>query len=67
MPERISIKQVYQEVKAIRRILEELSEKGILQSLATEPITEMESKELDETLAEVERGEFLPLRKVKRD
>ena len=66
MPEKASISQVYKEVKTIRRILEELSEKGILQSLAAESITEEEKRELDEALEEVKQGKFVPLRKGKR-
>jgi ribosomal protein S19E (S16A) len=66
MPEKASISQVYKEVKTIRRILEELSEKGILQSLAEESITEEEKRELDKSLEEVKQGKFVPLRKQKR-
>lgn len=62
----ISITKVYKEVRAIRRILEELSEKGVLQSLAEEPITTEEGKELDRALEEVKRGRFVPLEKVVR-
>lgn len=61
-----SIGQVYKEVKAIRKILEDLSEKGILRELGTESIGEEEGKELGEALEEVKRGKFVPLRKAKR-
>lgn len=65
MTEKPSIGQVYKEVKAIRKILEDLSEKGILRELGTESIGEGEGKELDETLREVERGKYVPLQKAK--
>lgn len=66
MTERPSIDQVYKEVKAIRRILEDLSEKGILRELDTETISEEEGKELDGALEEVKHGKFVPLQKTKR-
>lgn len=66
MVEKANIAAVYKEVKIIRRILEELSEKGILASLDSESITEAESKELDQALEEVRRGKSVPLNKIKR-
>ena len=66
MAQKVSIAEVYKEVKSIRRILEQLSEKGILQSLSSETITEEEGKELDRALIEVKKGKFVPLSKVKR-
>ncbi|MBI2126214.1 MAG: hypothetical protein HYU02_02730 [Thaumarchaeota archaeon] len=66
MAEKPSIGQVYKEVKAIRRILEDLSEKGILRELDTESVSKEEGKELDEALEEVKRGKFVPLQKAKR-
>ncbi len=66
MAEKPSIGQVYKEVKAIRRILEDLSEKGILRELGTESVSEKEGKDLDEALEEVKRGKFVPLQKAKR-
>ena len=66
MAEKPSIGQVYKEVKAIRRILEDLSEKGILRELNTEAVSEKEGKELDKALEEVKRGKFVPLQKAKR-
>ena len=66
MAEKPSIGQVYKEVKAIRRILEDLSEKGILRELDTESVSKDEGKELDEALEEVKRGKFVPLQKAKR-
>jgi len=65
MTEKPSIGRVYKEVKAIRRILEDLSEKGILRELGTESIGEEEGKELDEALGEVRRGKFVTLQKAK--
>ncbi len=65
MTEKPSIGRVYKEVKAIRRILEDLSEKGILRELATESIGEEEGKELDEALGEVKHGKFVTLQKAK--
>jgi len=65
MTEKPSIGQVYKEVKAIRRILEDLSEKGILRELGTESIGEEEGKELDEALRDVKRGKFVTLQKAK--
>lgn len=66
MVEKVNIATVYKEVKVIRRMLEELSERGILASLDSEPITEAECKELDQALEEVRGGKFVPLNKVKR-
>ena len=66
MTEKPSIGQVYKEVKAIRRILEDLSEKGLLGELDSESVSEEEGKELDEALGEVRRGKFVPLQKAKR-
>ncbi len=66
MVEKANIAAVYKEVKVIRRILEELSEKGILASLDSESVTEAESKELDQALEEVRRGKSVPLNKIKR-
>ncbi len=66
MAEKVSIAAVYREVKTIRRMLEELSEKGILASLSSEPITKEESKELTQALEDIKRGKFVPLSKIKR-
>ena len=66
MSQGASISQVYKEVRAIRKILEELSEKALLQSLATEPISKGESRELDKAFEKVRRGKFVTLQKVKR-
>ncbi|MBI2938502.1 MAG: hypothetical protein HYY22_09875 [Thaumarchaeota archaeon] len=67
MAEKASITEVYKEVKAIRKILEELAEKGILESLASESITEEERNEIDQALEETRRGKAVPLSKIKRD
>jgi hypothetical protein len=66
MTQKVGIAEVYREVKGIRKILEELSEKGILQSLASESINEEEDKEIDGLLKEVKKGRFVSLSKVKR-
>ncbi|MBI2183852.1 MAG: hypothetical protein HYU39_02715 [Thaumarchaeota archaeon] len=66
MTQRVSIGEVYREVKSIKKILAELSEKGILQSLASETITKEEGKEIDRLLGEVKKGKLVPLRRVKR-
>ena len=61
-----SIGQVYKEVRAIRRILEDLSEKVILRELYAESVSKEEGKELDQAMEEVKRGKFVPLQKAKR-
>ena len=66
MREKPSISQVYEEVRAIRKMLEELSEKAILQGLASESVNKKKAKELDQIIEEVKQGKFVPLTKLKR-
>ena len=66
MVEKVSVASVYKEVEAIRRMLEDLSERGILASLDSEPITEAERKKLDQACEEVRRGKSVSLSKIKR-
>lgn len=55
----VTLAKVYQEVKAVRRILEDVSERIILASLPEEELSHEEKAEIEKALKE--RGEFVPL------
>ena len=53
--------KIYEEVKVVRRILEDVSERIILASLPEVELTEEERRELEEARKEAGRGELVPL------
>ena len=60
---KITLEMVYEEIKTIRRLLEELVEYSLENILPTEEISEEEMKELEEIK---EKGEYVPLSEVKK-
>lgn len=54
---KITLEMVYEEIKTIRRLLEELVEHSLENILPTEEISEEEIKE---------KGEYVPLSEVKK-
>ncbi len=61
---KITLEMVYEEIKTIRRLLEELVERSLENILPTEEISEEEMKELEEIK---EKGEYVPLSEVKKN
>ena len=61
---KITLEMVYEEIKTIRRLLEELVERSLENILPTEKIFEEEMKELEEIK---EKREYVPLSEVKKN
>ena len=60
----VTLEKVYEEVKAVRKILEDVSERIILTSLPEEKLRREERAEVEEAMKEAERGELIPLNEL---
>ena len=66
MSESVTLEMVYREVRNIRKMLEELAEKAIINVLPEEEIGEEEWRELREAEEEIRKGDYVKLEEAKK-
>lgn len=57
----VTLDTLYEEIKSIRMLLEEIMERGLTNVLPEEELKEKEWQEVAEIEAEVEKGEYVTL------
>ena len=66
MSESVTLEMVYREVRNIRKMLEELAEKSIVNVLPEEEVSEEEWRELGEAEEEIKKGEYVTLEEAEK-
>lgn len=66
MSESVTLEMVYKEVRNIRKMLEELAEKAVINVLPEEEIGEEEWRELKEAEEEIRKGDYVKLEEAKK-
>lgn len=62
----VTLEMIYEEVRSVRRMLEDLVEKAVVNVLPEEEVGDEEWEEIREVESEMERGEYVELEELKR-